>query len=359
MVAFALVMIVSTFVHSLRTSILTWFEETLTADFLVTPTLQLDLPAGPTISGALEERLRRVSGVAEVSTSRMITVRVGKSLAVVRTESAGGFRRQHYKVLAGDVATYADRFARGDAVLVSDNFAYRHGVTAGDTVTLDTPTGIAALPIAAVVVDYTLDIGTIIVEHEMYRRLWRDETATGFRVWLAPGTDRNSLRQAIADVARPEFTVVVLTAAEFMRNIAYALDDALRMTYAIHIVAIAIAIIGVVNFFLAEVVDRRREIGLLRSVALTRRQVLRVFATEAGLLGTLGGAMAILEAWPAGHAVVTRSIRAVSGLGLTFVFPYSVALMVLLVTAGVSVLAALYPARQAATARVADLVTVE
>ncbi len=359
MVAFALVLLVNGFVRSLRTSILTWFEDTLTSDLLVTPTLQLDLPSGPTIAGALEDRLRRVPGVAEVSPSRMITIRFGDGLAVVRTESAGGFRRQHYQVIAGDVSSYGDRFAHGDAVLVSDNFAYRHGVTAGDTLVLDTPTGTATLPIAAVVLDYTLDIGTIIVERETYRRLWRDDAATGFRVWLAPRTDPRAVRQAIADAARPEFTIVVLTAAEFMRNIARALDDALRMTYAIHAVAIAIAVIGVINFFLAEVVDRRREIGLLRSVVLTRGQVLRVFAVEAGLLGALGGFMAVLEAWPAAHAVITRSIRVVSGLGLTFVFPYGVGLAVVLLTTVVSVVAALYPARQAAAARIADLVTVE
>ena len=131
------------------------------------------------------------------------------------------------------------------------------------------------------------------------------------------------------------------------------------MTYAIQVVAIVIAVIGVVNFFLAEIVDRRREIGLLRSVALKPRQVLRMLATEAGIIGAIGGIVAILYAWPIAHALITRSTRLVSGWGLTFVFPFGLAFATIIVAAVASVLAALYPARATAVTRVADLVMVE
>ena len=356
MVAFALVLETDSFIHSLRKSILTWFDETLTSDFLVTPTLQLDLPSGPTMSGTLAQRLRRIPGVAEVSTSRMISIRLGGTLAVLRTESAGGFLRQHYQLVAGDPTTFQERFAKGQAVLVSDNFAYRHQLTAGDSLTLATPSGAVTFPIAAVVLDYTLDIGTVVIERERYRELWRDDLANSFRIWVQSGSDAAQVRENISATARPEFTVVVLTAAQYKRNIAQALDNALLLTYAIQLVAVAIAVIGVVNFFLAEVVDRRREIRLLRSVALTRGQIVSSLAIEAGIVGTIGGVMAVLSAWPVAHAVVTRATRLVSGLGLTFCFRGRFALATVLLAAGVSVLAALYPARRAVATPIVELV---
>lgn len=358
MVAFAMVLIVSAFIHSMRTSILSWVDQTLAADLQVSPTTQLPLPSSPTLSGALETRLRAIPGVAEISPSRMINARIGDTLAVLRTESAGGFERQDYPLVAGDAATLQKRFAQG-AVLVSDNFAYRHGVRAGDSLTLDTPSGKETFSVAAVVIDYTLDIGTIVIERETYRRFWHDDLVNSFRLWLAPGADIDGVRQAISAAARPEFSPVILTAAEYKQNIAGALDDALLMTYAIQLVAIAIAVIGVVNFFLAEIVDRRREIGLLRSVALKPRQVLRMIATEAGLIGAIGGIVAILYALPIAHALITRSTRLVSGWGLTFAFPFSLALVTIAVAAATSILAALYPARTTAATRVADLVMVE
>lgn len=348
MVAFALVLEADAFIHSLRTSILTWFDETLTSDLLVAPMLQVDLPSGMTISGAFESRLRKIDGVAEISVSRQINVRTGDTVAVVRTESAAGFRRQHYQVMAGDPSTYQQAFVRGEAVLVSDNFAYRHRLTAGDMLALSTPTGSVNLPIAAVVLDYTLDIGTIVVEHELYRRLWNDDLANSFRIWLAPGAHLAAVRQAISSAANPDFRVVVLTAAEYKRTIARALDDALVLTYAIQLVAVAIAVIGVVNFFLAAVVDRRSTIRLLRSVALQRPQIIRLFALEAAIIGAIGGVMAAATAWPVGHAVVTRATRLVSGLGLQFSFRLHVAMLTIALTTAVSVVAALYPARRAA-----------
>jgi putative ABC transport system permease protein len=278
---------------------------------------------------------------------------------VLRTESAGGFRKQRYPVVAGDPTTFQDRFASGEAVLVSDNFAYRHGLHAGDTLSLDTPSGQRTFAIAAVVLDYTLDIGTIIMERETYRRLWQDDLVNSFRVWLAPGANRETVRQAIANVARPEFTITVLTASEFKQNVARALDDALLMTYAIQLVAIVIAVIGVINFFLAETVDRRREIGLLRSVALSKGQVLRVLSVEALIIGMLGGVLGVLYAWPIAHALVTQSTRLVSGWGLMFVFPVPLAFVTVALAAATSVLAALYPARAAAATSVADLVLAE
>lgn len=358
MVAFAMVLIVSTFIHSMRTSILSWVDQTFAADLWVSPTMQLDLPSGPTLSGALEPRLRSIPGITDISASRMINARIGDTLAVLRTESAGGFARLRYPLLAGNAATVREQFERG-AVLVSDNFAYRHRVSAGDTLTLATPSGAATLPIAAVVLDYTLDIGAIIIERETYRRLWHDDLVNSYRLWLAPDADVARVRQAISDAARPEFTPVILTAAEYKRNIAQALDDALLMTYAIQLVAIVIAVIGVVNFFLAEIVDRRREIGLLRTVALKRRQVLRMLATEAGVIGAIGGVVAVLYAWPIAHALITRSTRLVSGWALTFVFPFGLAAATVVVAAAASILAALYPARTTVITRVADLVMVE
>ena len=144
MVAFAMVLIVSTFIHSMRTSILSWVDQTFAADLWVSRTAQLDLPSGPTLSGTLEPRLRSIPGVVAISPSRMINARIGDTLAVLRTESAEGFARQHYPLLAGDVASLEERFQQGD-VLVSDNFAYRHGVHAGDSLSLATPSGTAML----------------------------------------------------------------------------------------------------------------------------------------------------------------------------------------------------------------------
>ncbi len=359
MLAFAMVLIVGAFVQSLRGSIVTWINQTFSVDLRVSPTAQLPLPSGPTLSGALEEDIRAVSGVALVSPSRMINVRVGNEMAILRTVSAAGLDREHYPVVEGDLAAIRNGFARGDTVLVSDNLSYRHAVHAGDHLTLETPTGPQTFLIGAVVLDYTLDLGTVILDHNTYRRLWRDDLASTFLVWLTPGANLDQTRTAISQQLEPRFTLTIITNHEFNTQISQALDGALLMTNAIQLVAVAIALIGIVNFFLAETLDRRREIGLLRSVAMTQRQLVRMFAAEALVLGALGGILATLFAWPVARLLVTQSTRIVSGWSLAFDFPYPMTVVTVIVAALTSVGAAYYPARRAAATRVTNLVVVE
>jgi putative ABC transport system permease protein len=359
MVAFAMVLIVSAFVRSLRGSLLAWVEQTLTADLHVAPGLALPLPGGPTLPGTVEDLVRATPGVAEVSPSRMIHVRVGDGLAVLRTVSAGGLDRQRYPVVAGDLAAARPAFAAAEAVLVSDNLAYRHGLRAGDALRLATPSGERTFRIGAIVADYTLDIGTIIIERGAYETLWRDNLANEYLVWAAPGADPAALRAELARRLRATPRATVLSGREFRVEIVRALDRALLLTHAIQLVAIAIAAIGVVNFFLAAIVDRRREIGLLRSVAFTPRQVAETLAGEALLLGVAGGVLAVLYAWPVARLLVTHSTRMVSGWTLTFEFPVALAAATVGLAALASLAAAMWPVRRIAAAPAAALVAVE
>src|SRR5262249_47245984 len=159
--------------------------------------------------------------------------------------------------------------------------AFRFGFRVGDRVTLDSPTGPHAFTIGAVIVDYTIDVGTVTVETEVYRRLWRDPQVSTYLVHLAPGAAAADVRARIDAAIGARRPISGLTAAEFKRTTAAAIDTAFVLTYAIQLVAACVAAIGVVNFLLAEVVDRRREIGLLRTVALDRRQLAYTFMAEA------------------------------------------------------------------------------
>lgn len=358
MVAFAMVLIVSAFVSSLRGSMMTWLDQTLAADLWVAPGPQLALPSSPTLPGDLENVLRGVPGVAEVSASRTINVRVGDGLAVLRTESFGGLQRQAYPIVESDGQDWLARFGTGSAVLVSDNFAYRFGLHAGDSLAFDTPSGRSRFEIGAVVIDYTLDIGTVIVERETYKRVWRDDLVNSFFVWLE-GADPSVVRTEISERVAPELPVTIFTGAEIKKTIGKALDDALVMTYAIQLLAMVIALIGVLNFFLAEVEDRRREIGLLRGVALDKGHVLRMLSLEAVILGAFGGLAAVLYAWPVSMMLVTRSTRLVSGWRLTFTFPHALAFATIILAGLTSAIAAYYPVRRATTVPVAELMTVE
>jgi len=167
------------------------------------------------------------------------------------------------------------------------------------------------------------------------------------------------VRTAVEERLARRPPVTILTGAQFKRNIAAAIDDAFVLTYAIELVTAVIAGLGVLNFFLAEIVDRRREIGLLRTVALDRPQLLRSLTAEAALIGACGGMLAIAWGWPIARLTVTHSARLVSGWRLGFDFPWRMALAMPLVVAVTAGVAAWMPARATTRTPIRSLVGVE
>ncbi len=358
MAAFAFVLCVSAFVRSLSGTILGWMDQALAADLFVGATPDLPLPSAPTLPPEVEAELVAIPGVADAPPTRITLAELDGTMIGLKATRVRQLRTWPFPVVAQH-PDYLQAYERGDAVLVSDNLAFRFGFRVGDRVALDSPTGRHEFVIGAIIVDYTIDVGTLTVETDTYRRLWRDSQVSTYLVHLAPGASAADVRARIARDVGGRRPVSVLTAAEFKRTTAEAIDAAFVLTYAIQLVAACVAGIGVVNFLLVEIVDRRREIGLLRTVALDRRQLASTFAAEAALLGLAGGVLAIVWGWPIAYIIVTHSARMVSGWRLVFDFPWGMALATPAVVAATAALAAVVPVRAATRASLSSLVGVE
>ncbi len=359
MAAFAFVLVVSAFVTSLGGTILGWIDQAVAGDLYVGATPDLPLPTAPPLPGDVEDALRGIPGVERLAPLRLVLAPLDGWTMAIRAQPTSQFRARPFPVVESTGADYIDAFERGDAVLLSENLAVRFGLHAGDAVALDTPSGRVTLRVAAVVVDYTMDIGTLMLDLQAYRRYWRDPLVTSVVLYFAPGTDPAAVRAAVFARLAGRFPVTVLTGAEFKHNVAAAIDAAFVLTYAIELVAAVMAGIGVLNFFLAEIVDRRREIGLLRTVALDGAQLLRSLTLEAALIGACGGLLAIAWGWPIARIIVTHSARLVSGLRLDFAFPWRMAALLPVVVAATAGIAAWMPARATARMPLRRLVAVE
>lgn len=358
MAAFAFVLCVTAFVQSLGSTIVTWMDQALGADLFVGATPDLPLPSAPTLPSDLETELAAIPGVADATPTRITLAEVDGRLVGLKATRARQLRVRPFPVVVAE-PDYLEAYARGESVLVSDNLAFRLGLRVGDRLPLDSPTGRHDLRIGAVIVDYTIDVGTVTVETDVYRSLWRDTRVSTYLVHLAPSARAADVRTRIEEHFATRRPVSVLTAAEFKRATADAIDAAFALTYAIQLVAAVVAAVGILNFFLTEVVDRRREIGLLRTVALDRRQLVRTLAAEAALIGAAGGLLAVAWGWPIARIIVTHSARMVSGWRIDFVFPWRLASVVPLVVAATAGLAAFVPARRTSRGVLTRLVAVE
>jgi putative ABC transport system permease protein len=250
--------------------------------------------------------------------------------------------------LEGRDAPASSRQAR-EEVGLSENFARRWDLHAGDTIELRTPGGPRRYRVGAVVVDYTSDTGAIIMERSTYVRDFGDDLVDSFDLYLTPDGRRRigAIRREILRRYGERYDLRIKTNAELRDQILAFVNQMFQIMNAMEVLALIIAMLGVANALIASVLDRTREIGILRAIGASRGQVLRSVLAEAALMGLyaslLGAPAGALLGWLAVRVINT----AVSGWSVPFVFAWAATLQTAAVVTLAALVAGLLPARNA------------
>jgi putative ABC transport system permease protein len=244
-------------------------------------------------------------------------------------------------------------------VLVSENFSRRYNVGVGDQLVLDTPKGNQTFPVAGVVLDYSSDRGTITLDRTTYAAYWPDDQADAFGVFVTPGVDLDQVAQRIQQHFQGRYPLYVLTRSKFRERVLELVEQPFAVTYALEVIAIVVALLGVTNALYASILERTRELGVLRAVGATQRQIRRIILVEGGLMGLVGGCGGVLAGVCLAVILIFVINRQVFGwtLQMTMPVPFAGAALVLLVLA--TVLASLQPARRAARVHLTEAVQYE
>lgn len=179
-------------------------------------------------------------------------------------------------------------------VLVSENFSAHTGKRRGDTISLATPSGPVDFAIAGVMLEFASPEGTIYVGRETYKRLWNDPNVTMFYAFVTPGESPAVVRDRI-DAAIGARRGVVTTITEQVRAMSQGiLDDAFAYTRAIEAAALVVGLFGLLGTMLVALLERKREIGMLRAIGATRMQVSGMIVVEAAFIGVAASATALV-----------------------------------------------------------------
>jgi putative ABC transport system permease protein len=246
-----------------------------------------------------------------------------------------------------------------DQVVVSETFAERYRLTEGDEVVLRPPGGIVRLRIAGVYYDYTTDGGLVVMDRALFQRLWQDPWVNSVVIYLTPGADPQAVRLAIQQRFPDRNDLLILSNGSLKARVLEIFDQTFAITYGLEAIALIVAVLGVLNTLLASVLERTREIGILRSLGFTRGRVLRSILWEAGLLGALANFLGTL----AGLALSLILIHVINkqsfGWTIQFSFPGTLILQYALLTLGASLIAGAFPAWRASRLPIAEAVRYE
>jgi putative ABC transport system permease protein len=348
-VAVGMMVALSIMVGSFRDTVDLWIRQTIRGDLYVEPAGHRLNASTTVMPQTLIEAAKRIPGVAAVDTYRGTRVSLGgRSVLVAGLDFEVERVHGRFELLRGSTAAALGEALARDAVLVSESFGHHFRMREGDRVALETPSGRVELPIAAVFYDYSTDAGAILMDRRLYARLWNDPRAESMALYLRPGADQERVREQLIAAAGGAIVLNVMPNRALRERVMVVFDETFQITGALQAIAVLVAVMGVIGTLTALILQRGRDIGVLRAVGAQRRQVRIMVLSESGLLGLIGGllgcacgiALSILMVHVINKQFFGWSIR----MDLDpWVLVRTVALMV-----AVSVLAGIVPARLAA-----------
>jgi len=231
----------------------------------------------------------------------------GQPIYLVALSAAVAMERTDFIFTDGDDHENWQRLIAGD-VFLSDNFTRRFGKAVGDTILLSTLNGPRAFRVVAVFVDYSFEQGQVMMDHRTYNQNWGQSRITNISVFLKPQSD---YRRSVAELRRAvegRFAVRVLSNRELREEVSKVFDQSFAITHVMQILAGLVAFIGIISAVMSLLVERTRELGILRAVGMSFTQLRRMVFLESGLMG----AFAALIAVPAGTALALVMIYVIN-----------------------------------------------
>lgn len=348
MVAVSATVGVGVMIASFRQTVVRWLETSLQADVYVsTPSLLSSRPDA-TLDPAVVRRLAAVPGVARVSRLRVTRVESpGGSVNLLALDAAPVVYRS-FTFKAGDTAAIAAALERDGAVIVSEPFAYRHRLDVGSRLSLVTDRGERRFPVAGVYHDYGSSEGVVLMSRRTYDRLWDDRAVSSLGLYAAPGVEVDDLVETLRAAAGADQDLLIRSNRALREASLTVFDRTFRVTVVLRYLATLVAFVGVLSAVAALVLERSRDLAVLRAQGLTPRQVWGLVLGQSGLMGLVAGLLAI----PVGLALAGVLIFVINRRSFGWTLRPEIDLAVLgqalLLAVSAALLAGLYPARRAA-----------
>jgi len=350
---------VGVMIDSFRNAVVRWLDSTLEADLYVSPPRLMTGRHLAPLPVELRDALWDLEGVARVNTVRRSTVETSQgtlSLAILDLDEAG---RARFTLLEGDPdAAWAAVQGKGslgdEAVLVSEPFAYRLGVSLGDSLTLPTDRGEHSFRIASVYRDYGSDRGVVLLSRQTFDRFWEDRGFDAFSLDLRPEADQEAVMSRIRGMAPPGTDLTVRSNRDLRRYSLEIFDRTFLITNVLRLLAGGVAFLGVLGALIALQLERRRELALLRANGLTRRQLWKLVTAQTGLMGLVAGALSIPLGLILSFIMIFIINRRSFGWTLELQLNPWILVQALLLACVAAVLAGLLPARRMAASEPAE-----
>jgi putative ABC transport system permease protein len=356
----SLMLLVAGFVDSTERGLRDWINRFVAADLFVTCGGSLHSasavqPMKETVPAMLRAELPEVVAALGI---RFHLLEFRSRIVFMLAVDANAFAEIPDTPYARNLLRYP-RLQDPATALVSENFATLHHLNVGDHFQVRGPQGPVDLEIIGTVLDYAWNRGTITVNRNWYKDVFKDSLIDLCDLYLRPGSDPDAVRSKLEARFSKSEALFASTRAEIHQDITANLNRVYNLSYAQQGVVGIVALLGVASALFISVLHRRRELGLLRAVGASRGQVLWSVAAEALLMGLLGGLIGLAIGMDLEWYVVGVMVWDDAGFTFPMVVPWLAAVVVFVLSAVLATLVGLWPASVATRLRIPEAIAYE
>ena len=360
MAALSMMVGVSIMIHSFRSTVDAWIAQTVKADILVSSSAQLLIGPRASLSPAMIDTLRKHPDIRLVDTyaEKKITY-AGQTIKAAAIPLRQVPAQNNLRLLDTTAEAMVEQIARGDGVLISDVFARKFKVTRGDILIVDTPSGKKKLKIISRYRDYTTELGIILMDESLMKKLWGDYLPQNMGLYLKDPAKLEPIRAMLIGQFAPQGELMVYSNGELKTKILDIFDQTFAITYVLRTIALVIAGLGIFQTLTVLVSERTRELGILRSIGVSQTQMKRLIITEAALLGFASGATGLIAGVILSFILCYVINLAFFRWTIEWALPVGLLFWTIPSVIMISALAALIPARRAAKLKIVECIQSE
>ena len=348
MIGLGLVVFVAVFAQGLKASFIDVFDKAVTADVVA-------FGSTSTLPEKGVEAMRAVPGVETVAGLTFTNIKINDNAPTFANAIAPAVFPKVWKMdwINGD-DSLLDKLD-GVSAIADEQWAKGQDLAVGDTFTMSTPAGKATtLTLLGTYRDPMLLYG-VTVSNSVFDELGLPTDPQITMAKGAPGADLDTLKTDVESALKGFPTQTIYTQQGYKDEVSKQINQLLLMLYALLAMSVTISAFGIVNTLVLSVYERTREIGMLRAIGTSRRQMRRIVRYESVITSVIGGLMGTVVGVVFAYAVTTRF----ADQGFTFSVPFGQLGIFLVVAMIVGVLAAVLPARRAARVNILEAIHYE
>ncbi|NOY62010.1 MAG: FtsX-like permease family protein, partial [Gammaproteobacteria bacterium] len=354
-VAVATTLGVTVMIDSFRGAVDSWITQSMRADvYIAVPGIDRHV-ALSNMDAALIERITQLDQVKYISKARRTVLQTSSGEIELLAFDLPEKSLEAFTLIEGEQERAWQSFSTSPAAIISEPYAYRHKLSAGDKIQLPTLLGQQTFDIVGVYSDYASERGRVVIALDNYQHYWRDAGISSIGLYLEEKDKGNSGEERLVKQLRqmlPTDSPLSITTKKGIREATLTVfDRTFAITEVLRILTVFVAFVGILSALMALQLERAREFAMLRATGLTPGELRQLVISETGLIGLLIGIIAlplgILLSAVLIHVINRRSF----GWSMEMSLDFSQLIAALLLALIASIAAGLYPAYRMARTR--------